>query len=63
MSSYVSLNDLLGRTLFHKKIAVFLMLAFIDIFNKIGSKMNVIKRKKLKPRNLGVTESRNDGVF
>ena len=27
------------------------MLAFIDIFNKIGSQTNVLERKKLKSRN------------
>ena len=32
------------------------MLAFIENFNKIDSKMNVLERRKLKSRNHGILE-------
>ena len=38
------------------------MLAFIESFNKIGSYMNVLERKKLKSRNHGIPERRNPGM-
>ena len=56
----MTFNYLWGHTLFNEKFEKFIMLAFIEVFIKTGSEMNMLKRKKAKnseSRNNGITES------
>ena len=44
----MTFNDLQGLTLFCKKICIFIMLAFIESFNKISAEKNMAKIPKLR---------------